>query len=94
MSEIDVSRIGLWGKLLNVQGQIQEHWFGSFLLNLIGYALIIAPAAFLINRWRKDPKVQRGMSIVASRPAVCYLKERLVKYQRRTYLAESASGQA
>ena len=65
MSEVDVSPIdiGLWGQLLNVLGQIQEHWFGSFLLNLIGYALIIAPAAFLINRWKNDPKVQRGMSI-------------------------------
>jgi len=39
---------------------VQEHWLGSFLLNLLGYAIIILPAAFLIRRWKKDPDVQAG----------------------------------
>ena len=39
---------------------IQEHWLGSFLLNVLGYALILVPAALLIRRWKKSPLVQRG----------------------------------
>ena len=38
----------------------QEHWLGSFLLNVLGYALIILPAALLIRRWKNDPLVKRG----------------------------------
>lgn len=38
----------------------QEHWLGSFLLNLLGYALIIVPAGLLIRRWKKDPQIKRG----------------------------------
>lgn len=40
----------------------QEHWLGSFLLNLFGYALIIVPAGLLIRRWKKDPRIKRGKS--------------------------------
>lgn len=39
---------------------LQEHWLGSFLLNLLGYALIILPAAYFIRKWKKDPAVQAG----------------------------------
>lgn len=39
----------------------QEHWLGSFLLNLLGYALIIVPAGLLIRRWKKDPRIKRGI---------------------------------
>lgn len=38
----------------------QQHWLGSFVLNLLGYGLIILPAALLIRRWKKDPAVQSG----------------------------------
>lgn len=40
---------------------VQEHWLGSFLLNLIGYGLIILPAALLIRRWKRSQLVQKGM---------------------------------
>lgn len=39
----------------------QEHWLGSFILNLLGYALIILPAALLIRRWKKDPQIKEGL---------------------------------
>jgi hypothetical protein len=39
---------------------LQDHWLGSFLLNLLGYALIILPAALLIRRWKNDPLVKAG----------------------------------
>ena len=42
---------------------IQEHWLGSFLLNVLGYALILVPAALLIRHWKKSPRVQRGQCI-------------------------------
>lgn len=41
-------------------GMVQDHWLGSFLLNVLGYVLIILPAALLIRRWKKDPQVKRG----------------------------------
>lgn len=39
---------------------VQDHWLGSFCLNLLGYALIVLPAALLIRRWKKDPQVKAG----------------------------------
>ena len=42
---------------------VQEHWLGSFLLNLIGYGLIILPAALLIRRWKRSQLVQKGTFI-------------------------------
>ena len=39
---------------------VQEHWLGSFVLNLLGYALIILPTAYFIRKWKKDPAVQAG----------------------------------
>lgn len=39
---------------------LQEHWLGSFLLNVLGYALIILPTALLIRRWKNDPQIKRG----------------------------------
>ena len=42
----------------------QEHWLGSFLLNLLGYALIIVPAGLLIRRWKKDPQIKRGKLMI------------------------------
>jgi len=43
---------------------VQEHWLGSFLLNLIGYGLIILPAALLIRRWKRSQLVQKGMYVL------------------------------
>lgn len=40
---------------------LQDHWLGSFVLNLLGYGLIILPAALLIRRWKNDPMVKAGM---------------------------------
>ncbi len=39
---------------------VQEHWLGSFVLNLIGYALIIVPAALLIRRWKTSTAIKNG----------------------------------
>ena len=50
--------------LSSVLDTFQEHWLGSFLLNLLGYALIILPAALLIRRWKKDPAVQSGENLI------------------------------
>ena len=42
---------------------LQDHWLGSFILNLLGYALIILPAALLIRRWKNDPRVKAGTAM-------------------------------
>lgn len=39
---------------------VQEHWLGNFILNLIGYGLIILPAALLIRRWKNSTLVKAG----------------------------------
>ena len=39
---------------------VQTHWLGSFALNVLGYVLILAPAALLIRHWKKSPLVRRG----------------------------------
>ncbi len=39
---------------------VQEHWLGSFVLNLIGYALIIVPAALLIRRLKTSTAIKNG----------------------------------
>lgn len=39
---------------------IQNHWLGSFALNVLGYVLILVPAALLVRHWKKSPLVQRG----------------------------------
>ena len=43
---------------------VQEHWLGSFVLNLLGYGLIIFPSALLIRRWKKSELVQKGELVV------------------------------
>lgn len=45
---------------------IQEHWLGSFVLNLLGYALIVLPAALLIRRWKQSPEIRSGESSTKS----------------------------
>lgn len=40
---------------------IQDHWLGSFLLNVLCYAIIVVPAAFLIRRWKRDPQIKAGV---------------------------------
>lgn len=59
-SEPVLIELDLWGQVKALLAMFQEHWLGSFILNLIGYALIIVPAAFLIRRWKNDPQVQSG----------------------------------
>lgn len=44
----------------NVWITLQGHWLGNFCLNLLGYGLIIVPAALLIRRLRKNPAVEKG----------------------------------
>lgn len=39
---------------------VQEHWLGSFVLNLLGYALILLPAALLIRRWKQSTTIKNG----------------------------------
>lgn len=56
----NLEELGIWARLVAVSGIVQEHWLGSFLLNLLGYALIIIPAAYLIRRWKNDPDVKAG----------------------------------
>lgn len=46
---------------------LQDHWLGSFILNLLGYALIIVPSALLIRRWKNDPGVKAGVLIIELR---------------------------
>lgn len=43
---------------------VQEHWLGSFLLNSLGYALIILPAALLIRRLKDSPSIKSGQGPV------------------------------
>ena len=44
----------------NTINTLQGHWLGNFCLNLLGYGLIIVPAALLIRRLRQNPLVERG----------------------------------
>ena len=44
----------------NVLSAVQAHWLGNFCLNLLGYAVLIVPAALLIRRLRKNPLVEKG----------------------------------
>lgn len=39
---------------------VQEHWLGSFLFNILGYLLILLPAALLIRYWKNSPLVKKG----------------------------------
>lgn len=57
-----LTEVGVWDDFKAVLAPVQEHWLGSFALNLLGYAIIIGPAAFLIRRWKNDPAVQAGKS--------------------------------
>ena len=43
-----------------MMGSVQEHWLGSFVLNLLGYGIIILPAALLIRRWKNSSAVKSG----------------------------------
>ena len=61
----DVKDLSLFEQLTIFFVMIQDYWLGSFILNLLGYALIIVPASFLIRKWKQDPEVKRGQ--------VCYL---------------------
>jgi len=49
-----------WMEFHNVLIAVQSNWLGNFALNLLGYALIIGPAALLIHRLKKNPLVERG----------------------------------
>ncbi len=60
MSVISVSEVGLWEQLQGSLEMIQEHWLGSFVLNIIGYSVFIVPAAYCVKRWKADVEVQRG----------------------------------
>lgn len=53
--------VGVQAQIWSLLEASQEHWLGSFILNLLGYALIIVPAALLIRKWKKDPRVKRGI---------------------------------
>lgn len=48
------------GDFMATLQMVQDHWLGSFLLNILGYALIVVPAALLIRRWKGDPAVRAG----------------------------------
>ena len=71
MEESAPLELSLWGQVKTLLAMIQEHWLGSFVLNLLGYALIIAPAAFFIRRWKNDPQVQSGKKMIDYLPNVC-----------------------
>ena len=59
-TEAVINEVGFTGLFMGIFGLVQEHWLGSFVLNLIGYAIIIVPVGLLIRRWKKDPLVQKG----------------------------------
>jgi len=48
----------------NVLTAVQSNWLGNFGLNLLGYAIIIVPAALIIQRLKKDPLVERGVDVL------------------------------
>ena len=58
--EAQTRAAGGWSDLSAVLMAIQDHWLGSFVLNLCGYALIVVPAALLIRRWKKSPSIKNG----------------------------------
>ena len=57
MTETELESKTNWWAILEA---IQEHWLGSFLLNSLGYALIILPAALLIRRLKDSPSIRSG----------------------------------
>ena len=50
---------------------VQEHWLGSFVLNLLGYALIVLPAALLIRRWKQSAEIRSGENSRAKLQMLC-----------------------
>ena len=60
MSIDAVEPVGFKSQFWSLLEASQEHWLGSFLLNLLGYALIIIPTGLLIRRWQNDPRIKRG----------------------------------
>ena len=64
-NKVAVEPVGVQAQFWSLLEASQEHWLGSFLLNLLGYALIIVPAGLLIRRWKKDPTIKRGKNMIA-----------------------------
>ena len=58
---------------------VQEHWLGSFLLNVLGYALIILPAALLIRKLKDSPSIKHGGCTegLACETSGCILRQEL-----------------
>lgn len=74
---------------------VQDHWLGSFLLNVLGYALIIVPAALLIRRWQNNPQIKKGESLMSQQLLIlhapgalhdqaCISLTTLMQYQQHT----------
>ena len=51
---------GMFAGVGSMVTALQENWLGSFLLNVIGYGLIILPAALAIRKWKESPLVKQG----------------------------------
>lgn len=41
---------------------VQNNWFGSFLLNVVGYAIIVVPTGLLIKYLKESQEVRKGRS--------------------------------
>lgn len=62
--ELKEGDLDMKGGLVEAFQAVQDHWLGSFLLNVLGYTLIILPAAVLIRRWKNSPQVKRGQCVL------------------------------
>ena len=47
-------------KMINAWHEAQEYWLVNFLLNLLGYGILLVPGYFLIRFLQKMPEVERG----------------------------------
>ena len=42
---------------------VQNNWLGSFVLNVLGYAIVVVPAGLLIKYLKESPQVQQGNNL-------------------------------
>ena len=84
--------VRLSSQLWSLLEESQEHWLGSFLLNLLGYALIIVPAGLLIRRWKKDPQIKRGKLILCAQKMLWFGMITTQLSSRTSHVSKNLSG--
>lgn len=56
----DVTSLVVAGGLSDNFQAFQEFWLGNFILNILGYAVLILPGYLLVRWLQRLPQVERG----------------------------------